>query len=321
MVTLHEERVDHIDGTIRRNRRIAMDLREQYIMLSGIDDVESLEPKMRLPYFWRRSLSWYHRQVAKSLGNLCYSDALRKFWEAELEMRNSEYERFPEDVIYERMEFRRKANLYACYQKIHRILRLADYEIYPIQVEPHVVSYRITAWFDQEQPSMTDVIISIVDGNFLIRQGLAFTKSPGFLQGRGFKEQEYMANRAFERYQDLCENLMWEMDQARNQFAGTTATNECIEIVHRYREMWDEFMDTWTQGQGNINESLLAEDHNGVPIPRRFEEIWEEMIENRWHPMNHIPQSEDEGSASEEESEHESQEQEELSDRGSTVED
>ena len=45
------------------------------------------------------------------------------------------------------------------------------------------------------------------------------------------------------------------------------------------------------------------------------------MIENRWHPMNHMPHSGDEASESENEIEAVNQDPEEISDTGSTVED
>ena len=238
-----------------------------------------------------------------------------------MDRRNEEYEKFPEDVIYERMEYRRKRSLYACYQRIHRVLRLANYEIHPVEVQSRMISYRITSWFDEEEATMTDVIISIVNDNFLIRQALAVTKTLGFLQGKGFKEQEYMATLAFERYGELCENLTWEIEQAKINMTNAAATNESIDLVIRYRERWNHYMNMWTRGEGNIKESLLMSTEHGVQIPRHLDDIWEHMIEHQWDPANHMPQSGSESSNSEDEVQFENAGQEEISDSGSTIDD
>ena len=104
-----------------------------------------------------------------------------------------------------------------CYDNINATLRIPQEFPNPIQIQPYEPLQHLLDRFEQDPVHINIVAVIVENNNFNIRLALPFTKHPRFLgtPTQGPAEQHFLYNQAWERYKEVCENLMWKLGRVR----------------------------------------------------------------------------------------------------------
>ena len=297
LIEQFQNEAEQIIAEIGNNHGRVEMFRLEYNNNSGNNWNEDEEFAMSLPHHWVFSLSAYHQAVARQLAQRIYTRAKVNFWEHEQEIRAEELAFYTEEVIFERMWDRRRKNLQECYDNIHTTLRIPQEFPNPIQIQPHEPIQHLLDRFE-ELPVHVNIIAAVVGHpNFDIRIALPFTRHPRFIgtPNQGPAEQHFLYNQAWERYKELCENLMWKLQRIMFGDVFVQDDQEAYrEIIRNARNEWELMMYKWMDKVTPIRETVLMRFADGDFIPRQLEAVWAGGLVQQWGNWEMPPEEEDE---------------------------